>query len=319
MRKLIAVAAALMMSAASAAAATWPTKSVRVVVPFAPGGSADVISRLVMDSLSKEFGQQFYTDNRPGGGGIVAAQVVAHAAPDGYTLMQSGISSFVIAPVMSANPGFDPIKDFSQVAFIGGAPSVIVVQSSLGVKSFKDLIAYTKAAPGGLEYASAGVGTVGNLIIEHIADKDKVKFTHVPYKAGAGALLDLIAGRVKMGSMNWSTARAHIKSGKLVPLAVSSSQRMPEMPDLPTLAELGYPELATTTWQAIAAPKGVPADVVDRLNKAIIKALDGAQVKRQFENDGAETKPMTPQEMTAFMRDNIATWTPIIKASMKAN
>jgi tripartite-type tricarboxylate transporter receptor subunit TctC len=318
MKKLLAVAATLSLLATAAHAADWPTKPVRVVVPFAPGGSADVISRLIMDSLSKAFGQQFYIENRPGGGGIVAAQFVAKSAPDGYTLMQSGMSSFVLAPAMSNNPGFDPVKDFDEIAFIGGAPSVILVHPSLNVHSFKELIDYTRKAPGGLEYGSAGVGTVGNIVAESIARKEKITFTHVPYKSGGGAMLDLLSGRLKMGAMNWSTAREHLRSGKLIALAVSSSNREPDSPDIPTLTEAGYPDLATTTWQALAGPRGMPKDIIEKINREVIKSLEHPELRKQFEQDGAETKAMTPAEMSAFMATEVAKWAPLVKSSVAA-
>src|SRR5262245_23591486 len=204
-------AVCLGLSLASAAgAADWPERPVRVIVPFAAGGAADVIARLFSDALSVSFGQQFIVENRTGAGGLIGAQTVARADPDGYMLMAAGMSSHVIAPAANKNPGYDPVRDFTPIAFFGGAPSVVMVHPSLGVSSFKDLLAYAKTKAGSVEYVSAGTGTVGNLLTEYIARREKIKLVHVPYRSGNGAILDLLAGRVKVGTLNWSTAREHV-------------------------------------------------------------------------------------------------------------
>jgi tripartite-type tricarboxylate transporter receptor subunit TctC len=200
---------ACVVSFTAPAAAEWPDHPVRVVVPFAAGGAADVIARLFSESLSTVFSQQFIVENRAGAGGIVGAQTVARADPDGYTLMGAGMSSHVLAPAASKNPGYDPIRDFTPIAYLGGAPSVILVHPSLGLKSFADLVALVRRSTG-IEYVSSGTGTVGNILVEYIASRERIKLVHVPYRSGNAAIIDLLAGRVKIGSLNWSTAREHV-------------------------------------------------------------------------------------------------------------
>jgi tripartite-type tricarboxylate transporter receptor subunit TctC len=310
-------ASILALSATGAPGADWPAGRGRIVVPFAAGGAADVVSRLVADSLGTAFGQQFVVENRPGGGGIVAAQYVARSDADGYTLMQVGMSSHVVSPAMSKNPGFDPVRDFTHIAFIGGSPTVILVHPSLGVRSFKDFLALAKARPGGIEYVSAGTGTSGHMVAELVAMKENIRVLHVPYKAGSGAIVDLLAGRVKVGSLNWATAREHIAVGSLVPLAVSSTKRIGTAPGLPTLVELGYPDIISTTWHALAGPLGLAPEITQRINRETNRLIERPDVRKNFEKEGFEAKPMTPPELANFVRSQVDQWAPVIKATMK--
>jgi tripartite-type tricarboxylate transporter receptor subunit TctC len=290
---------------------------VRVIVPFAAAGSADIIARLFSDALSLPFGQPFVVENRTGAGGLIGAQSVARADPDGYTLMAAGMSSHVLAPAISKNPGYDPVRDFTHIAFFGGAPSIIMVHPSLGVTSLRELVTYATTKAGSTEYVSAGTGTVGNLLTEFVAMKEKLRLVHVPYRSGSGAILDLLAGRVKVGTLNWSTAREHVQTGRLIPIAVSSAERLPAMPNLATLRELGYPDLVTTTWHMLSGPAGLPRDVVAALNREVIKSVKRPELRNVFEYDAVETKPMTPAELTQFVAAEVAKWTPVVKASMK--
>jgi len=242
---------------------------------------------------------------------------VARADPDGYMLMAAGMSSHVIAPAANKNPGYDPVRDFTPIAFFGGAPSVVMVHPSLGVTSFKDLLAYAKTKAGSVEYVSAGTGTVGNLLTEYIARREKIKLVHVPYRSGNGAILDLLAGRVKVGTLNWSTAREHVLAGRVIPLGVSASRRLAVYPDLATLAELGYPDMVTTTWHMLAGPAGLPKEIVGQLNREVAKSVDRPELRRVFEADAVETKAMTPAELAQFVAAEVAKWTPVVKASMK--
>jgi tripartite-type tricarboxylate transporter receptor subunit TctC len=319
MRLGLYLAAALVsaIGAHGARAADWPDKPVRLVVPFDPGGSADLISRRIADELSKKFGQQFFVDNRPGGGGLLAARIVAHTPPDGYTLIESGMSSFVIAPAVTQDAGFDPVRDFTHVAFIGGAPSVLLVNPSLGVKDFGALLARMGKPGEGFSYASAGVGTVGNIVAEYIARKKGLNLAHVPYRAGGAALLDLLAGRVNMGAMNWTTVQEYVRDRKLIALAVSSRRRVHDAPDVPTLTELGFPDLATTTWQAISAPKGLDPRIAQRLNDAVKDALKRPDLAQQLAADGVETEDMSVDELGTFVAGEVTKWSPILAASVK--
>jgi tripartite-type tricarboxylate transporter receptor subunit TctC len=318
LRRRFAAAAILtcIVSFAAPAAAEWPYRPVRVVVPFAAGGAADVIARLFSESLSAVFSQQFIVENRAGAGGIVGAQTVARADPDGYTLMGAGMSSHVLAPAASKNPGYDPIRDFTHIAFLGGAPSVMLVHPSLGIKSFAEMVALVRRSTG-IEYVSSGTGTVGNILIEYIASRERIKLVHVPYRSGNAAVIDLLAGRVKIGSLNWSTAREHIAAGSLVPIAVSAAKRLPALPEAPTLSELGYTDMVTTTWHMLAGPAGLPREIVGALNREVVKIVERPDIKRHFEVDSVETKAMTPAELKDFVRGEVEKWTPVVQAAMK--
>jgi len=294
----VAVAAVLIPSAA-VRAAEWPTKPVRIIVPYAAGGANDLLARVFGERLSEAFGQQFFVENRTGGGGLVGTEAVARSEPDGYTLMASGLPSHVLAPAMNAkNAGFDPVRDFTHIAYLGGPPNVFVVHSSSPVKSFKELLALMRGQPSGVEYVSPSIGSVGNMVAEYVAAKEKVKLVHVVYRGGGAAILDLVAGHVKLGSMTL----AHIRAGALRPLAISSAQRVPELPDVPTLVELGYPELVVTTWYALSGPAGLPRDIVVRLNREVNEAMGVPKVRDHLAQEMVQTRPMSPDEMTAFMK-----------------
>jgi tripartite-type tricarboxylate transporter receptor subunit TctC len=307
-------AVAVTGSSTAVQAADWPTKPVRIVAPFAPGGSADTLGRLVAEQLSSTLGQQFFVENKPGAGGVVGSAMVATAVPDGYTFVVSGIASHVIAPATNANAGFDPIKDFTHVAYFGGPPIVFIAHPSLGVKSLQEVLALAKAAKESMGYVSPGAGTLGNLVAEYFARKEGLKFDHIPYKGAAQAVTDLIGGHVKLGSMTWTTAHAHIRAGTVVPLAVSSSKRLADFPDVPTFKELGYDDLVAVTWFSLSAPANMPADIVQKMNEETIKALDTAEVRRRLEQESMETERMSPDEFTKFVESENKKWGPIAKS-----
>ena len=309
-RGLIAFAAALALLPGTAAAQDWPAKPVRVIVAYAAGGANDLLGRVFAEQLGKTFGQQFFVENRTGGSGLIGTEAVARAAPDGYTLQISGMPSHVLAPAMNKNANFDPIKDFTHIAYLGGPPNVFVVHESLGVASFKDLLLQMKRETSGVQYVSPAIGSVGNMVAEYVADKEKVKLSHVVYRGGGQAIQDLVAGHVKVGSMTLSTTKPHIDAGKLKALAVSSERRLPDFPNLPTLVELGYPELVVTTWYSLSGPAGLPPDIVDKLNAAVNKAMDLPEVKKHLETEMVQTRAMTPEEMTAFMQREVTQWAP---------
>jgi tripartite-type tricarboxylate transporter receptor subunit TctC len=265
------------------------------------------------DALSSAFGKQFIVENRTGGGGIPAAEAVARAEPDGYTLIVSGIPIIVIGPAMNKNVGYDPMRDFSHIAYFGGTPNVLVTHPSLGLKTFKDFQAYARSAPGGTDYVSAGFGTMGNWVAEYLASVENIKLNHVAYKGGSQAILDLLAGHVKVAMLTWTAVAEHIRAGKLDALAVTSASRMPYVPELPTLRELGHDDFVSLTWFSLSGPAGMPPEVVDAINREIIKAMDKPQVKRQIEQDAIEVKPMRPAELVAFAQGEIARWDPLVK------
>ena len=290
MKRASAIAAAgiTAIMLAGAVAAEWPSKPVRVVVPFAAGGSADTFGRLYAEALTAAFGKQFYVENRVGGGGLVGTEAAARAEPDGSTLMVSGIPTHVLGPAMNKNVGFDAMRDFSHIAYFGGTPNTLVVHPSLGVRTYREFLALARSGSG-LEYVSAGFGTMGNWVAEYLAAKEAIKLTHVPYKGGAQALLDLLAGHVKVA-----------------------------MPDVPTFKQLGHADFVATAWYSLSGPAGLSPDIVAAANREVIKAMDRPQVRRQIEQDAIETQAMSPAQLARFMQSEIDRWTPMIKQMLSA-
>jgi tripartite-type tricarboxylate transporter receptor subunit TctC len=301
------------MWSAAAAAQDWPARPVRIVSPFAAGGSSDTMGRIIAERLSAKMRQQFFVENHGGAGGLIGSALVANAPPDGYTFLISSIGTHVIAPLASANPGYDPIASFSQVAYVGGPPIVVAVHPSLGVHSFKELLALLKTRGEALPYVSPGPGTIGHLIAEFWAERENIRLAHVAYKGSGQAINDLVAGHVKMGSITWTATLGQVRGGTILPLAVSSARRMPEFPDVPTLNELGYPDLVVTTWFGFAAPAGLSDTIAHRMNHEIANALDDAAVRRRLDQDGFERQTMSPAELTTFIRSELAKWAPLAK------
>ena len=310
------LAAAVPLSAALGA--EWPSKPVRLIVPFAAGGAADTIGRLYAEALDAAFGKPFYVENRVGGGGLLGTEAVARAEPDGLTLMVSGIPTHVLGPAMNKNVGFDPMRDFTHIAYFGGTPNVLLAHPSLGVTTYADFLALAREAKG-LEYVSAGFGTMGNWIAEFLAAKEKIKLVHVAYKGGAQAVLDLVAGHVKVGMLTWSIAGEHVRAGRLLALATTSGQRLPYRAEVPTLRELGHRDFVATTWYSLSGPAGLAPDIVESANREVVNALEGSQLKRHIEQDAIETKPMSPAEVTRFIQSEIDRWTPMIRRLLGAN
>ena len=304
---------------ASTEAADWPQKPVRIVSPFAPGGTSDTLGRLLAEQLGEKFGQSFFVENRGGAGGLIGSAAVASAEPDGATFVISSVGTLVTAPATSANAGYDPLHNFTHIAYIGGPPNVIVVHPSLGVKTFKQLLASAKAGGDAINYISPGPGTVGHLVPELLAQKENLKLTHVTYKGAGQAMTDLVAGHVKIGSVTWSSALGQIRAGTVLPLAVSSARPMQEFPAVPTMTALGYPDLVATTWFGFSGPAGLPRDIVVRLNAAIVGALDTPAVRKRLATEGIETETMSPDEFARFIASEIARWTPIAKSVVDSN
>jgi tripartite-type tricarboxylate transporter receptor subunit TctC len=315
-RPLAALAAAFaLVLTGGVQAAEWPTKPVKIVVAYAAGGANDLLARVFAEQLSGAFAQQFVVENRTGGGGLIGAEAVARSEPDGHTLMASGMPSHVLAPAMNPkNANFDPVRDFTHIAYLGGPPNVFVVHASSPVKSFKELLALMRSQASGVEYVSPSIGSVGNMVAEYVAAKEKIKLVHVVYRGGGAAILDLVAGHVKVGSMTLATTLPHIRTGVLRPIAISSAARVPELPDVPTLAELGYPELVVTTWYALSGPAGLPRDIVQRLNAQVNRAMDVPKVREHLLQETVQTMKMTPDGMTRFMQAEIDKWVPAVKA-----
>ena len=310
---LILLAAAFAWSEASAQA--WPEKTVRIVVPFAPGGTADTLGRLVAQKLSETFKESFIVENRGGAGGVVGSELVAKAAPDGYTLVVSGVASHCIAPALSKNFPFDPLKDFTHIALFGGPPGVLVVNPSVPAHNLKQFIAYAKKEGGKLAYGSPGNGTQGHLIAEQLKQVAGIEMTHVPYKGASLAVADLIAGHVPVTSTTLTTAATQIKAGKAHALAVSSAKRVPEFPDLPTFSEQGFPELTASIWFSLSGPAGMPPEVVNRLNAEVRRVLRLPDVRERLRLEGIEPGDLDPQQFSAFVASELKRWAPVVRAS----
>src|SRR5215213_3321912 len=293
---------------------TWPAKPVKIISPFAPGGSSDTLARILADQLSKKFNQQFFVENRGGSGGLIGSAAVAAAEPDGYTLGITSIGSHVIAPSTNANAGFDPVRDFSQVAYLGGPPIVVLVHPSLGAKSIADFRTAAKANQP-FAYLSPGPGTLGQLLAELWGQRDDVKLSHIAYKGSGQAINDVIAGHVKMGSITWIGALGAMRGGLVTPLAVSSVDRMPEFPDVPTFKELGHAELVASTWFGFAGPAKLPNEMVQSLNRAVEEILNLPEVRARLDLEGVELQRMSPETLTNFIATENAKWGPIARAA----
>ena len=312
MHKLFA-AVALALAASGAHAQAWPGKSVTMIVPFPPGGSTDVIARAVGPKLAEKFGQPFVVDNKPGAGGTVGASAAKRAAPDGYTLFVSSLGPFVIGPHLITNAGYDPLKDYDYITVAVQAPNVLAVPASSPHKSVADVLKFIKANPDKMTFASAGNGTSDHLTAELFWQETGSKAVHVPYKGGAPALTDLLGGQVDATFMNINTGMPHFKSGKLRALAITGNKRSPLLPDVPTMDELGMKGVTVYSWQAFAAPKGIPADVKTKLHEGIVAALKDPAVNKPLLDLGFEIVGNTPEQFTSFQATEFARWKKVIE------
>jgi tripartite-type tricarboxylate transporter receptor subunit TctC len=306
------------LAPAARADAAWPTKPIQLVVAAPPGGPSDNFGRQLAEELQKLLGQPIVIDNRPGAGGQLAAEYVARAAPDGHVLMMS-FAGNATAQTLIPRANLDFNRDFTHVTQMMAGANVLVAHPSTGIKTFKDLVAQVKANPGRLSYASAGNGTSGHLAMELLKQRAGLSLVHIPYRGGAPALNDLLAGQTQVMFLNTDAVLQHIKSGRLVGLAISSPQRSPLLPDLPTVAESGYPGYEATAWGGISGPKGLPQPVVDKLHGAIVKVLNGPFRQKQ-EALGGTILGTTPAQFTAHFRSEIERWNQVITtAGIKAD
>jgi tripartite-type tricarboxylate transporter receptor subunit TctC len=272
---------------------------------------------VISDPLSEALGQPLIIDNRGGGGGLIATAAAARAAPDGYTLVVSSLATQVILPVLNKSADFNSMRDFTHIAYIGGPPLMFLVQAGTGLKTFKDFVVWAKGQTEGIGYVSPGLGSLGNLAVEYLANKENLKLQHIPYRSGNLAMNDLIAGHVKVGGIALTSAGPHVRSGAVTPLAVTSSQRIAEFPDVPTLKELGYPELVATTWAAISGPAGISSDIVNKLNREVIKALSSDSARKRLEQEAVVTEPLSPAQFTQFVQSEIDKWGPVARQVAK--
>ena len=311
--KIIAVAAVAAWPAVAGAQA-WPTRPVHVVVPFTAGSATDILARTYGQKLQEYWGQSVIIDNRPGAGGTIGTGLVAKSPPDGYTLLVHS-AAYAVNPSIYPDLPFDTLKDFVEIAPLGGQPNVLVVAPSSGIKSVADLIAQAKAKPGAFNYASAGTGSGTHMNAEKFKLATGIDAVHVPYKGTPEALTDTIAGRVTYFFSPISAALPQIREGKLVPLAVSSAQRSSLLKDVPTIAESGLPGFDYNLWVGLFAPAGLPPDLVSKIAKDVERALASPEIRERFASLGAEPMPMTPAEFRAFTRSDVETSAKIVKAA----
>jgi len=307
------VAVVLVAAGDDVAAQAYPTKSIRLVAPSTPGDAPDVIARLVAERLSVALGQQVVVENRPGAGGVVGSEIVAKAAPDGYTLIMGNAGSHGINAAVYSKLPYDILKDFAPVSQIAIAPNIFVVNPGLPVTTIQELIAYAKARPGQLSYASGGNGSSSHMSMELLKSMAGIDVVHVPYKGSTPALTDVISGQDAVMSVNMPPAVPHVKAGKLRALAVTTRARTPSMPDLPTVAET-LPGYETVAWFGVLAPAGTPRDVVNRLSAEIGRIARSPEMRERLAGMGAEPVGGTPEEFAAVMARDIAKWTELAKS-----
>jgi len=311
MRALVVVLLASL--AVSAVAADFPTRPIRIIIGFPPGGATDLVARLITPKLSEAFKQQVIVDNRPGANGALASELTAKAAPDGYTVHMGTLAALVITPAIT-KVSYDPFKDFSPIGRTVALQNIFIAHPTLPVKNIPELIALAKTRPGKLNFASSGTGSTGHLSGELLKTMAQIDMTHIPYKGGGPALTDLLGGQVELFVAIISTAVPQVQAGKARALAVTGDKRSPALPDVPTVAETikGY---ESTNWYCMLGPAHMPAPLVERWHKEMAAALNSPEVKQALFERGIDSAPTTPAQLTAYLRSETAKWTKVVKAS----
>lgn len=313
LRTMLLVLAGAWVGAVPAWSQNWPARPVRIVNTFAPGGAADVLARLVADGLTSTFKQQFFVETRAGATGLIGLKSVLNAEPDGYNLVLSTQSLLVTIPIINPQVGYDPARDLTNVAYIGGSPIVFLVSPASGIKTFAEFMARARSSDRPLTFSSSGLGGNGHLMTEFFAQRAGIKVEHVPYKGASQGLTDLIGGHIDFSAQTVSSAAGYMRGGTLLPLVSTAEERLADFADLPTLKELGYPELVATTWFSISAPAGLARDIGDAINRAITANLSIPDVQLRLRRDGLLTKPMSMAEFAAFIAFEAARWKPVIE------
>jgi tripartite-type tricarboxylate transporter receptor subunit TctC len=312
---LLALPLAILVGPAPAHAQAFPNKPVRLVVPFPPGGPLDTVGRALAQKLTEAWGQSVIVDNRPGAGGNIGADLVAKAAPDGYTVVMGALSTHAVNPSLYAKMPYDAIKDFAPITLVAITPNVLVVNPSLPVNSVRELVAYAKANPGKLAFGSGSNGSAGHLAGELFKADTGTDLLHVPFKGAAPAMQALLSGDIQLMFDNLASASAQVKAGKLKALAVTTARRSPLAPDLPTMAESGLPGFDISTWFGLLAPAGTPPDVVARWNAEVGRILRTPDMRERLTAMGAEAAPDTPAEFAQFIASEAAKYARIVKVS----
>jgi len=315
MSRLIAIAmVAAMFAGGVHAAASYPERPVRFILPNAAGGSPDTFGRILLARVSELMGQQFVVDNRPGGGGIIASESVAKATPDGYTLLQCGISQ-TISPALKRKLPYDTGRDFARIVRFGAVPNVLIVHPTVPAATLAELVSYARQNPGKLRYASTGIGFTPHLTMEYFKSLAGIDLLHVPYKAIAQAATEILGGhQVQVQFTNLPTQLANIRAGKVRALAVTSAQRTQQLPEIPTVSESGYPGFEMTSWYGVCAPARTPKEVLAALEAGMVKALTAPDVRQRFHDQGVDPTPVAGAEFDAFYRQEIVRWSKIVQA-----
>lgn len=311
---------AALLAACAAAAATaqdYPTKPVRIIIGFPPGGATDLVSRLMAPKYAAIFKQQFIVDNRPGANGVIGSDLAAKAAPDGYSIHLATVSSLVLSPATGKVP-YDPLRDFAPISQAVALQNIFIVHPNLPTRTLKDLIALARAKPGALNFASSGTASTGHLAGELFKSMAKVDMVHVPYKGGGPAIVDLVAGHVEIFVAIISTAVPQVKAGKARALAVTATKRAAALPDVPTVAEAGLKGYEATTWYGYVAPSATPRTIIERLHAATVTVLDMPDVRKALLDQGIEAAPSSPEQFAAYIKSETGKWTKVIKAAKLA-
>jgi len=314
---LLLVLGATAMSPAQAqtnAAANYPSKPIRMVVPFTPGGSSDILARAIGQELSKAWGQSVVIENAAGAGGSIGSDKVAKAAGDGYTLLMGHIGTLAVNPSLYPKLPYNPMTDFAPIAWVARVPNVLVVHPSVPAKTVQELVALSKSRPGQLNYGSGGNGSAANLATEYFNLQTGSSFQHIPYRGTAPAVTDLLGGQIQLLFTGAPAVLAQVKSGQLHALAVSSAKRIDALPDVPTVAESGYKGFEADQWYGVVAPAATPPDIVRKLNAQINLALTSAELKNRLNNEGAIAMPSTPEVFGQLIAREIARWKPVISS-----
>ncbi len=311
-RRIALATAALGVPALGRAQAGWPKQSIRFVVPFAPGGTSEIVARTVAAELTKQLGQTVFVDNKGGGGGIPAMTDVARATPDGYTIILGHVGSLAVNPIIFPNQPFNVNKDFMPVTLLARVPNLFVIHPDVPATTFKEFVAYAKKNPGKLNYGTAGNASAGHLSMEYLKLVTGMFITHIPYRGTGPMLTDLLAGRTQASSAGLPALLPHIRSGKLRAIAVGTAKRLAALPEVPTVAEMGFKDFETSQWYGILAPAGTPPETVKRLQEESLKALKSNSVTARFAEDSAVGGGGPPEEFAAFIAQQQKTWKEIV-------
>jgi tripartite-type tricarboxylate transporter receptor subunit TctC len=314
---LLSISSVLALQAISVQAqgTAWPNRPIRMLVPFVAGGSSDIIGRSVAIRMQEALGQTVIVDNRPGANGAIAGQILAKASPDGYTLMVGSIGVFAINVALFKDLSYDPLRDYDLLTVAVRNPNVLITSQKVAAASVKDLVGLLQKSPGKLTFVSSGTGSSDHLSAELFWQRTKTTGIHVPYKGGAAAMADMVGGQVDASFQNLGAATGHIKAGRLRALAVTGDRRSPQLPEVPTMLELGFPGFEVYSWQAFAAPRGLPKDIRSRMESAVVSALKLPQVRQSMDDLGFEVVANTGAEFEAFLRGEIARWKQVVQTA----